>query len=140
MTNKKAATTVQKIFMGVLFFGALLTGFGVFISGATSEYGVDTDLPVWNKTDEINSTMTNLYNAMTDGNLFSTVLAFFALPVTIVIQLFNGLAYTNDMISVAISQTTGMFIPPWFLGLIQTGVIVVIIFAIMNAMTGRRQA
>lgn len=137
---RKGETTVKSIFIAVLFFGAVISGFGVFIAGASSEYGLDTGLPDFDKSSNITSIMTSIQDAMTSGNPFSTAIAFFALPVTMVIQMFNAVGYVNDMIAYTMSDSLGFAVPSFFIGLIEAVALVVVVFTVINAMTGRRDA
>ena len=137
---KHGKVSIKSLFLAVLIFGAMITGLSSFATEIGGNYNQTQTFPAFDKENEINSTMASFMSQISSGNIFVAAAAFFLMPVTIVSIMIQSWGFVAAMISEGISGATGLMLPSWFGGLIMTGAFIVMLFALWNAITGRRES
>ena len=126
--------------IGVLIFGGIVTGLSSFATEIGGNYNrTDAGFPAFDKSNSINTTVANFMDQVSSGNIFVQAAAFLLMPATIISIMLDSWGYTAAMISEMFSSTIGLPIPAWFVSIIMVGAFAVMIFALWNAITGRRE-
>lgn len=138
--NKWGKVSIKALFLGVLLFGAVITGLSEFATEIGGNYNRTTSiLPSFDKSGEINTTMTNFMSAISEGDIFVAAMAFLLMPAALIGMMLSSWGYMSAMISESLALGSGVIIPSWFVSLLMTGSLIVVLFALWNAITGRRE-
>ena len=137
---------LQTIIIGMLVFGALMTGFYTFLGDLTGPEGYDIDISndtayqaAYNKTTDLSQQLNDSYSDLQDVSpdrglsYFTGAWDMFKIAKDIITTPFSLLLGSDGMINTLAGseEDKGLGLAPWIQGLVFGLIIVLIIFAVM---------